>query len=148
MKARTTSSDEIATETTDTSTALPTTDTDMTEDTNPIALDRNLYKSIKKMDRATLEGLIQDIYENGRKKGLKEAQELINTSENLVQQAEVLVAKGQKTVDEVTEKIKETGNNVHTVDLDTMRDEIRGISGIGEKRADSIMEIVRKYIRE
>ena len=148
MKARTTSSDEIATETTDTSTALPTTDTDMTEDTNPIALDRNFYKSIKKMDRATLEGLIQDIYENGRKKGLKEAQELINTSENLVQQAEVLVAKGQKTVDEVTEKIKETGNNVHTVDFDTMRNEIRGISGIGEKRADSIMEIVRKYIQE
>ena len=146
MKARTTStsSDEINT---DASTAPPTTDTDMTEET-PIALDRNLYKSIKKMDKATLEGLIQDIYENGRKKGLKEAQELINTSENLVQQAEVLVAKGQKTVDEVTEKIKETGNNVHTVDFDTMRDEIRGISGIGEKRADSIMEIVRKYIQE
>ncbi len=51
-------------------------------------------------------------------------------------------------MDEVTEKIKETGNNVHTVDIDTMRDEIRGISGIGEKRADSIMEIVRKYIQE
>ena len=147
MKARTTStsSDEINT---DASTAPATTDTDLTEDTNPIALDRNLYKSIKKMDRATLEGLIQDIYENGRKKGLKETQELINTSENLVQQAEVLVAKGQKTVDEVTEKIKETGNTVHTVDFDTMRDEIRGISGIGEKRADNIMEIVRKYIRE
>ncbi len=144
MKARTTS-DEI---TADASTALPTTDTDLTEDTTPIALDRNLYKSIKKMDRATLEGLIQDIYENGRKKGLKEAQELINTSENLVQQAEVLVAQGQKTVDEVTEKIKETASNVHTVDIDTMRDEIHGISGIGEKRADSIMEIVRKYIRE
>ncbi len=147
MKARTTStsSDEINT---DASTAPATTDTDLTEDTNPIALDRNLYKSIKKMDRATLEGLIQDIYENGRKKGLKETQEQINTSENLVQQAEVLVAKGQKTVDEVTEKIKETGNNVHTVDFGTMRDEIRGISGIGEKRADNIMEIVRKYIRE
>ena len=60
MKARTTS-DEI---TADASTALPTTEPDMTEDTNPIALDRNLYKSIKKMDRATLEGLIQDIYES------------------------------------------------------------------------------------
>ena len=64
MKARTTStsSDEIATETTDTSTAPPTTDADLTEDTNPIALDRNLYKSIKKikkMDRATLEALMK-----------------------------------------------------------------------------------------
>ena len=141
MKARTTS-DEITTD------ANTTTEPNIPEDTSPIALDHNLYKSIKKMDRATLEGLIQDIYENGRKKGLKEAQELINTSENLVQQAEVLVAKGQKTVDEVTEKIKETGNKVHTVDFDTMRDEIRSISGIGEKRADSIMEIVRKYIQE
>ena len=135
--------------TTDMSTTTDTSTTVESEDDDTILLDRNLYKSIKKMDRAaTLEGLIQDIYENGRKKGLKDAQELINTSENLVQQAEVLVAKGQNTVDEVTEKIKETGNNVHTVDIDTMCDEIRGISGIGEKRADSIMEIVRKYIRE
>ena len=78
MKARTTStsSDEINT---DASTAPATTDTDLTEDTNPIALDRNLYKSIKKMDRATLEGLIQDIYENGRKKGVKETQATMST---------------------------------------------------------------------
>ena len=55
MKARTTS-DEI---TTDASTAPPTTEPDMTEDTSPIALDRNLYKSIKKMDRATLEALMK-----------------------------------------------------------------------------------------
>jgi flagellar biosynthesis/type III secretory pathway protein FliH len=144
-KMRTNTEPEV---TTDMSTTTDTSTTVESENDDTIALDRNLYKSIKKMDRATLEGLIQDIYENGRKKGLKEAQELINTSENLVQQAEVLVAKGQKTVDEVTEKIEETGNNVHTVDFDTMRDEIRGISGIGEKRADSIMEIVRKYIRE
>lgn len=36
-------------------------------------LDRNTYRRIKKMDRATLEELIQDIFEQGRKKGLAEA---------------------------------------------------------------------------
>ena len=36
-------------------------------------LDRDTYRRIKKMDRATLEGLIQDIFERGRKKGLAEA---------------------------------------------------------------------------
>ena len=36
-------------------------------------LDRNLYKTIKKMDRASLESLINDIYESGRKKGAEEA---------------------------------------------------------------------------
>ena len=108
MKARTyaaPAAEEISTDTStvsDMSTPVEDNGADIPTDTDLPLLDRNLYKSIKKMDRATLEGLIQDIYENGRKKGLKEAQELINTSENLVQQAEVLVAKGQKTVDEVT----------------------------------------------
>ena len=36
-------------------------------------LDRNTYRRIKKMDRVALEGLIQDIFEQGRKKGLAEA---------------------------------------------------------------------------
>ena len=33
-------------------------------------LDRNTYRRIKKMDRVALEGLIQDIFERGHKKGL------------------------------------------------------------------------------
>ena len=33
-------------------------------------LDRDTYRRIKKMDRATLERLIHDIYARGRKKGL------------------------------------------------------------------------------
>ena len=36
-------------------------------------LDRNLYRTIKKMDRDTLQGLIQNIFEQGRQKGLAEA---------------------------------------------------------------------------
>ena len=37
-------------------------------------LDRNLYRTIKKMDRDTLQGLIQNIFEQGRQKGLSEVQ--------------------------------------------------------------------------
>lgn len=37
-------------------------------------LDRNTYRSIKKMDRDTLQGLIQNIFEQGRQKGLSEIQ--------------------------------------------------------------------------
>ena len=40
-----------------------------TEQTRDILLDRDLYRTIKKMDRLTMQGLIQDIYESGRKKG-------------------------------------------------------------------------------
>ncbi len=89
-----------------------------TEETegDSILLDRNTYKSIKKMDRASLEALVQDIYDSGRKKGLEET-----------------AAKQE---------------DAHTVDYEKLREEIRGISGIGEKRADSIMEIVRKYIQK
>ncbi|WP_295090249.1 hypothetical protein [Ruminococcus sp.] len=38
-----------------------------------LELDRTLYRSIKKMDRAALEGLLNNIFENGRKKGNEEA---------------------------------------------------------------------------
>ena len=36
-------------------------------------LDRNTYRSIKKMDREELQGLIERIYKQGRQKGLAEA---------------------------------------------------------------------------
>lgn len=36
-------------------------------------LDRSLYHAIKKMDRITLEGLLNDLFERGRKKSLPEA---------------------------------------------------------------------------
>lgn len=47
----------------------------MTTDNNEVEqiLDCDTYRRIKKMDRATLEGLIQDIFERGRKKRLAEA---------------------------------------------------------------------------
>ena len=45
-------------------------------------LDRNLYRTIKKMDRNTLEGLLNDLFERGRKKGLAEAGVIVAETEN------------------------------------------------------------------
>lgn len=88
------------------------------ETTTPDAplLDRNLYKTIKRMDRETLQGLIQDIYESGRKKGLSEV------------------------------GIDEPSDDAHTLDLREVEKEIRAIRGIGEKRAEEIMSIFEKHL--
>ena len=89
------------------------------EPTEPL-LDRDTYRRIKKMDRATLEGLIQDIFERGRKKGLAEAG--------------VIVDEGASDVGE------------GTLDLRAVEAEIREIRGIGEKRAEEIMLIFEKHL--
>lgn len=46
-------------------------------------LDRNLYRTIKKMDKVTLEGLLNDIFERGRRSGIEEARGSISTDENM-----------------------------------------------------------------
>ncbi len=89
------------------------------EPTEPL-LDRDTYRRIKKMDRATLEGLIQDIFERGRKKGLAEAGVIVDESAS---------DDGEKTLD-----------------LRAVETEIRGIKGIGEKRAEEIMLIFEKHL--
>lgn len=93
----------------------------MTTDNNEIEqiLDRNTYRRIKKMDRATLEGLM-DIFERGRKKGLAEAGVMVDES----------------TADDRGE----------TLDLRKVESEIRGIKGIGEKKAEEIMLIFEKHL--
>ena len=90
------------------------------EPTEPL-LDRDTYRRIKKMDRATLEGLIQDIFERGRKKGLAEAG--------------VIIADDAGRSD---------GGD--TLDLSAVESEIRGIKGIGEKRTEEIMLIFEKHL--
>ena len=100
-----------------TDTATTTVESVESED-DTITLDRNLYKSIKKMDRATLEGLIQDIYENGRRKGLKEA----------------------GVVDD------HTGEPEINLDLRELEKQIKAVKGVGEKRAEEIMGIVEKWL--
>ncbi|HOO07021.1 MAG TPA: hypothetical protein P5092_09560 [Ruminococcus sp.] len=84
-------------------------------------LDRDTYRRIKKMDRATLEGLIQDIFERGRKKGLAEAG--------------VIIAEDV-----------ERSDGGDTLDLRAVESEIRAIRGIGEKRAEEIMLIFEKHL--
>lgn len=90
------------------------------EPTEPL-LDRDTYRRIKKMDRATLEGLIQDIFERGRKKGLAEAG--------------VIIAEDA-----------ECSDGGDTLDLRAVELEIRSIRGIGEKRAEEIMLIFEKHL--
>ena len=94
----------------------------MTTDNNEVEqiLDRDTYRRIKKMDRATLEGLIQDIFERGRKKGLAEAGVM---------------------VDEVA-----SDDGEGTLDLRKVESEIKGIKGIGEKRAEEIMLIFENHL--
>lgn len=90
------------------------------EPTEPL-LDRDTYRRIKKMDRAALEGLIQDIFERGRKKGLAEA--------------DVIIAEDD-----------ECSDGGDTLDLRAVESEIRSIRGIGEKRAEEIMLIFEKHL--
>lgn len=94
----------------------------MTTDNNEVEqiLDRNTYRRIKKMDRATLEELIQDIFKRGRKKGLAEAGVMVDES----------------TADD----------RGGTLDLRKVESEIRGIKGIGEKKAEEIMLIFEKHL--
>ncbi len=89
----------------------------MTTDNNEVEqiLDRDTYRRIKKMDRATLEGLIRD-----RKKGLAEAGVMVDES----------------TADD----------RGGTLDLRKVESEIRGIKGIGEKKAEEIMLILEKHL--
>ena len=84
-------------------------------------LDRNLYRTIKKMDRNTLEGLLNDLFERGRKKGLAEAGVIVAETED----------------DHDDDK---------TLDLRAVEADIKKIRGIGEKRAEEIMSIFERHL--
>lgn len=81
-------------------------------------LDRNLYRTIKKMDRNILERLLNDLFERGRKKGLAEAGVIVD----------------------------ETEDEDRTLDLRAVEVDIKKIRGIGEKRAEEIMRIFEKHL--
>jgi len=102
-------------------------DTPSTSENTPPLLDRNLYKTIKKMDRASLESLINDIYESGRKKGIEVS------SDNSV-------PKQESHTDDSTD-------NHHTLDLRVLEKEIRSVKGIGEKRTEEIMLLIEKWLK-
>jgi len=88
------------------------------DDTVPL-LDRNLYRAIKKMDRNTLEGLLNDLFERGRKKGIAEAGVIVDET---------------------------ASDDDSTLDLRAVESEIKAIRGIGEKRAEEIMKIFEKHL--
>ena len=113
-KMRTNTEPEV---TTDMSTTTDTSTTVESEDDDTILLDRNTYKSIKKMDRASLEALIQDIHESGRRKGLKEAAGDDHTGEPEI-----------------------------NLDLRELEKQIKAVKGVGEKRAEEIMQIVEHWL--
>jgi hypothetical protein len=86
------------------------------KDTNSnykLELDRNLYRSIKKMDRAAMEGLLNDVFENGRKQGNEEAGANVDNS---------------------------------AIDLHELEKDIKAIKGVGEKRAEEIMNLIVKHL--
>ena len=100
-------------------------------------LDRNLYKTIKKMDRASLESLINDIYESGRKKGAEEAISVAPDSED---------SSDNSVSNQENSCVEDTVDNHHTLDLRVLEKNIRKVKGIGVKRAEEVMVIIEQWL--
>ena len=117
MKAKMRTNTEITTAN-DATTLVDETAAEVTteEDDVPL-LDRDTYRKIKKMDRASLETLIQDIHESGRRKGLKEAAGDDHTGEPEI-----------------------------NLDLRELEKQIKAVKGVGEKRAEEIMQIIEQWL--
>ncbi|MBO5320033.1 MAG: hypothetical protein J6B01_09555 [Ruminococcus sp.] len=94
--------------------------TEQLEETAPL-LDRYLYKTVKRMDRITLEGLLNDIFERGRKKELAEAGVIVDEDED-------------------------GSDDGKPLDFCAVEADIKGIRGIGEKRSEEIMRIFEKHL--
>jgi hypothetical protein len=93
----------------------------ITDDDAVPLLDRNLYRTIKKMNRNTLEGLLNDLFERGRKKGVAEAGMFVAESEG-------------------------DDNNDKTLDLRAVEVDIKMIRSIGEKRIGEIIRIFERHL--
>ena len=124
MKAKTRNHNTASTEEINTNASTPVEDnsSDMTTDADLPLLDRNTYKSIKKMDRASLEELIQNVHESGRRKGRTEA----------LKEAGVVG--------------DHTGEPEINLDLRELEKQIKAVKGVGEKRAEEIMVIVEQWL--
>ena len=112
-------------------------DTPSTSENTPPLLDRNLYKTIKKMDRASLESLINDIYESGRKKGAEEAVSAASDSEN---------SSDNSVSNQENSCVEDTVDNHHTLDLRVLEKNIRTVKGIGAKRTEEVMAIIEQWL--
>ena len=113
------------------------TDTPVTMENDLPLLDRNLYKTIKKMDRANLESLINDIYESGRKEGAEEAVSAASDSE---------VSSDNSVSNQENSCGEDTVDDNHTLDLRVLEKNIRKVKGIGEKRTEEVMVIIEQWL--
>ena len=113
------------------------TSTSTTPENDLPLLDRNLYKTIKKMDRASLESLINDIYESGRKKGAEEAVSAASDSEN---------SSDNSVSNQENSCVEDTVDNHHTLDLRVLEKNIRTVKGIGAKRTEEVMVIIEQWL--
>ena len=122
-----------------TATGATTGDTSTTVESEDDAflLDRNTYKSIKKMDRASLEALIQDIHESGRQKGRAEALKEATSTTPTVEDSDDCLG------DEIALPPTDYHNSL---DLRELEKSIKAVKGVGEKRAEEIMVIVEKWL--
>ena len=113
------------------------TSTTITPENNCPLLDRNLYKTIKKMDRASLESLINDIYESGRKKGAEEAVSVAPDSED---KSDNSISNQENSCGE------DTVDDNHTLDLRVLEKNIRKVKGIGAKRTEEVMVVIEQWL--
>ena len=132
-KMRTNTEPEVNT---DTSTAADMTTTIESED-DAFLLVRDTYRKVKKMDRATLESLIQDIYESGRRKGKAEALKEATSTTPTVEDSDDCLG------DEIALPPTDDHNSL---DLRELEKSIKAVKGVGEKRAEEIMGIVEKWL--
>ncbi|MBR0484968.1 MAG: hypothetical protein IJJ69_09360 [Oscillospiraceae bacterium] len=114
------------------------TDTPVTMENDLPLLDRNQYKTIKKMDRASLESLINDIYESGRKKGAEEAVSAASDSEN---------SSDNSVSNQENSCVEDTADNHHTLDLRVLEKKICSVKGIGAKRTEEVMIIIEQWLK-
>ena len=121
---------DMSTPAEDTVTVATTADTSSTvsEDEKTILLDRDTYRKIKKMDRASLGSLIQDIYESGRKKGRSE----VNADDD--------------SADARDEIAIPPSDDHNSLDLCKLEQQLKAVKGVGEKRAEEIMGIIETWL--
>ena len=138
-KVNTVSTEEINTNdvSTNTSTSVEGNSSDMTTYADIPLLDRDTYRRIKKMDRASLETLIQDIHESGRRKGRTEALKKATSTTPTVEDSDDCLG------DEIALPPTDGHNSL---DLRELEKSIKAVNGVGEKRAEEIMWIVEKWL--
>ena len=89
------------------------------------------------MDRASLESLINDIYESGRKKGAEEAVSAASDSEN---------SSDNSVSNQESSCVNDNTDNNHTLDLRVLEKNIRKVKGIGAKRTEEVMVIIEQWL--